>query len=138
MNEKTIITREEVEELIERLATAEQAGDNHWENPIMLTDVLEKMSTDMLSDETGICFEYQYLTRQILRIWRKCGFTNSFQGICKASGWEKECMRCGGVAKDGGCQVWGKKYGNHKHWEILKSPEARSLAQFLIELFPKK
>ena len=117
-------TRKQIEDLIEILAPYKIRRDGSKESmPLKHGRACNQASKLGKGVE---CFD----------LWCECSLEMSFQTIIE-EGWEKECMRCGGVVKEGGCQVWGKKYGRHRYWEVLK-PEAKALATFLLDIFTKE
>ena len=104
-------------------------GEISWKkigHPISLGTVLEKMigaleciiDRDFVDGTSATVLE-------LIRLWKPCGFTTSFQDIINESGWEE-------VAKA------NYKTGVPEMTEQLKNPKARVLAEFLISIFLTK
>jgi len=119
------ITKQQTDMLIKFLGFSEQAGDNHWENPILLGNVLEKIWTDeYYPDNPAI---------QMMCLWRECGLTNSIRSIVEKSGWEV-ITRCG-ECDELECDCITQKY---TELERLENPKANALLSFLWETFEEK
>jgi len=110
--------------------TGTQAIDLIPAHPILIGDVLEKWlgsghkiitSTEWYMGEKGgggVC--------EFMDLWSECGFNKSLQEIYEESGVEQYCGHAEARQCDGRCLDTVQ----------LKSPEARALFDFLLELFP--
>ena len=87
------ITKQQTDLLINFLGFSEQAGDNHWENPILLGNVLERI-LDNPEGAIKQCTLGQSPFLLLFNLWQSLGLTNSIRSIVDKSGWEV-ITRCG-------------------------------------------
>lgn len=122
-------TKQEIQELIERLADKEyHPGDKRKTDPqvhpVLIGDVLERMRAENLrfsQIEDGSKRPAYLETAVLVRLWMPCGFTKSLQQIVEESGWEDHC--------DPDCGMC-----NPDAFPQLKSPSAQALFEFLLTL----
>ena len=109
--------------------------------PVMIGDCLAKVKDNIeaIADKDFI-YGSGTTVLELIRLWELCGFTKSLNEIVEESGFEEvKCYTCKGCgSQDCACYCGAVcvEGGAKKHnTECLKDPNARSLAEFLIDIF---
>lgn len=122
------MNKQQVKTIIDELAGRCHCYDScnpNFKHPILLGDVLERMK---------IYADFKMRTAELCDLWaecgEECGLDKSLQEIIKQSGWGK-CSNCKG---NGRVEMLEHCKPCSGKGEVLKSPEATELFEFLYQV----
>lgn len=119
------LTRQEVEAVVERFE--KEKYSNYGERALYIGDVLEKIQ----NNEFFYSIEYEKGdAEELIMLWKPLGLSRSLQEIIEESGW----IYKGQVDCCIDCHNDAPRCGEKCDEQILKSPEANALFNFLQEV----
>ena len=142
-NQKTVT------DLIERLANKEEIckcgrcsicqSENVKLSQVKIGDILAKIKKEgreeiievHYNDGAYVAMMHRWRAERhkLVNLWGDCGFNKSLNEIVEASGYEEFCLNCANPICECRCAYCCDDTGSQ-----LKSPEARRLVEFILEL----